>query len=62
MTDLDRLHSLARACVQAAQEVDDTDVAAMLLQTAQRFLSRHLEPVCDAKAFNSQQIYGVLKH
>jgi hypothetical protein len=40
MTDLDRLHTLARACVQAAHEVEDTDTAAMLLESAHRFLNR----------------------
>jgi hypothetical protein len=37
MSDLDRL---ARACVQAAHEVEDTGTAAMLLESAQRFLTR----------------------
>jgi hypothetical protein len=61
MTDFDRLHTLARACVQAAHEVNDTETAAMLLETAQRFVSRHPK-LSDAQAFNRQQIYDVLKH
>src|SRR6516165_8588763 len=40
MNDLDRLRTLARACVQAANEVEDTTTAAMLLESAQRFLNR----------------------
>ena len=40
MTDLDRLHTLARASVQAAHEVEDTDTAAMLLESAHPFLNR----------------------
>jgi hypothetical protein len=62
MTDFDRLHTLARACVQAAHEVNDTETAAMLLENAQRFLSRHPKLNSDAQAFNRQQIYDVLKH
>jgi hypothetical protein len=56
MTDLDRLITLARACVHAAHEVEDTETAAMLLDAAQRFLSRHSEFACD------RQIYDALRH
>jgi hypothetical protein len=40
MTDLDRLHTLALACVRAAREVEDTPTAVMLLESAHRFLNR----------------------
>ena len=40
MSDNDRLRTLAQACVQAAHDVEDTDTAAMLLESAHRFLSR----------------------
>ena len=40
MTDLDRLDTLVRACVQAAHEVADTDTAGMVLESAHRFLSK----------------------
>jgi hypothetical protein len=40
VTDLDRLHTLARACVQAAHEAEDTETAVMLLESAHRFLNR----------------------
>jgi hypothetical protein len=64
MTDLDRLHTLARACVQAAHEVDDTDTAAMLLESAHRFLNRadltRLMP--EEKEFNRGQMYRAFEH
>ncbi len=60
MTDRDRLHTLAQACIEAAHEAEDTDAAAMLLDAAQRFLSRQLD--FDAQAFNRQQIYEMFKH
>jgi hypothetical protein len=59
MTDRDRLHTLAQACIEAAHEVEDTDTAAMLLDAAQRFLSRQLN--YDAHALN-RQIYDIFKH
>jgi hypothetical protein len=34
MADHDRLHTLAHACFQAALNVDDTDTAALLLESA----------------------------
>ena len=40
MADADRLQTLAYACVQAAHDVEDTDTAAMLLESACRFLER----------------------
>jgi hypothetical protein len=40
MSDNDRLRTLAQACVQAAHDVEDTDTAAMLLESADRFLKR----------------------
>jgi hypothetical protein len=40
MADADRLQTLAQACVQAAHDVEDTDTAAMLLESARRFLER----------------------
>ena len=63
MTDLDRLHTLARACVQAAHEVEDTDTAAMLLESAQRFLNR-TDPGLTLKVdeFNREQIYRTFEH
>jgi len=40
MADADRLQALPQACVQAAYDVEDTDTAAMLLDSARRFLER----------------------
>jgi hypothetical protein len=40
MAYTDRLYDLAHACVQAAHEVDDTETAALLLESAHRFLER----------------------
>jgi hypothetical protein len=34
MADADRLHTLAQACLEAAYDVDYTDTAAMLLESA----------------------------
>jgi len=65
MSDLDRLRTLAQACVQAAQEVKDTDTAGMLLESAQRFLNR-ADPEFAFEAgdqeFNRGQMYGAFKH
>jgi hypothetical protein len=56
MADADRLQTLAYACVQAAHDVEDTDTAAMLLESARRFLERSKPEVAalgtDVRAFN----------
>jgi hypothetical protein len=66
MTDLDRLHTLAQACIHAAHEVEDTDTAAMLLESAHRFLSRaNPEPaklVPEDRQFNGGQMYRTFEH
>jgi hypothetical protein len=63
MTDLDRLRTLARASVQAAHEADDTATAAMLLDSAHRFLNR-ANPELGLKAdeFNRGQMYRRFSH
>jgi hypothetical protein len=64
MTDLDRLHTLARACVEAAHDVEDT--AAMLLESAHRLLSRanpELGGLSDGdQEFNRRQMYRAFEH
>ena len=66
MTDLDRLHTLARACVQAAREVKDTDTAAMLLESAHRFLNRANPDLAglmpEDQEFNRRQMYRTFEH
>jgi hypothetical protein len=65
MSDLDRLRTLARACVQAAHEVEDTGTAAMLLESAQCFLTR-ADPEfafkADDQEFNRGQMYRMFEH
>jgi hypothetical protein len=62
MVDADRLHTLAEVCVKAAHDAQDTEVAAMLLDSAQRFLERaspELAPLKnDVCEFNRQQLYA----
>ena len=65
MNDLDRLRTLARACVQAANEVEDTTTAAMLLESAQRFLNRADPQFAlngDDEEFNRGQMYRMFEH
>jgi hypothetical protein len=61
MSDLDRLHALAGACVQAAHEVEDTSTAAMLLESAHRFLNR-TNPDADDQEFHREQMYRMFEH
>jgi hypothetical protein len=66
MTDLDRLHTLAQACVHAAHEVEDADTAAMLLESADRFLKRANPEVAGLSTadpeFNRRQMYRASEH
>jgi hypothetical protein len=62
MTDLDRLHALAQACVQAAHEAEDTQTAVMLLDSAHQFLDRIARSTADEQEFNREQIYRGLLH
>jgi hypothetical protein len=56
IADADRLQTLAYARVQAAHDVEDTDTAAMLLESARRFLERSKPEVAalgtDVRAFD----------
>jgi hypothetical protein len=49
--------------VSKRRKVDDTDTAAMLLESAHRFLNR-ADPGLEAndREFNRRQIYRTLKH
>jgi hypothetical protein len=66
MADIERLRSLAQACVQAAHDIEHTDTAAMLLESAHRFLERASPDLAGQKAdlreFNRRQIYAGLRH
>ena len=66
MIDADRLQALAQACVQAAHDVEDTDTAAMLLESARRFLERGNPELAalrtDVRAFNRRQMYAGFEH
>jgi hypothetical protein len=66
MADADRLHTLAHACVQAALDVEDADTAAMLLESAHRFLEQASPELAvlrtDVQAFNREQIYAGFEH
>jgi hypothetical protein len=66
MADADRLQALAQACVQAALTVDDTDTAALLLESAHRFLERANPELAvllaDIRASNRRQIYAGFEH
>jgi hypothetical protein len=66
MSDTDRLHTLAEVCVKAAHKVEDTEVAAMLLDSAQRFLERANPDLArsrtDIQAFNRSLLYAGSEH
>ncbi len=66
MSDPDRLRSVAQACVQAAHEVNDLDTAAMLLESAHRFLERADPELAklntDVQEFNRRRLYGAFQH
>ena len=66
MADADRLQMLAEVCVKAAHDAQDTEVAAMLLDSAQRFLERAnpqlAPPKTDVREFNRQQFYAEFRH
>jgi hypothetical protein len=66
MTDIDRLQTLASVCVKAAHNVEDTEVAAMLLETAQRFLERTNPqlalPRIDIQELNRRQLCAGFQH
>jgi hypothetical protein len=66
MADADRLQMLAHACVQAALNIEDADTAAMVLESAQRFLARANTELAlirsDVSAFNRRQMYAGFEH
>jgi hypothetical protein len=65
MTDLDRLHALTKACVQAAHDVEDTGTEAMLLENAHRLLNRanpELAGLSTEDEFNRRQMYRAFDH
>jgi hypothetical protein len=66
MSDADRLQALAQACVHAAYDVEDTDTAAMLLESARRFLEQENPELAtlrtDLQTFNRRQMYAGFLH